>query len=396
MSITIRGIEKDTTFRQERVLYNMKRILDLIRVYIAFVSWILLSNLYAFFVLDLPIAKAHLYSITYGVFLLVNILYFIFFKRAIKQSLYIKSLKKWESLVFLYILAVMGWGAITSIIDFQLYVHTMVYTLSILFCAALLYIKPSQMIFAVCFSSIILIIGTINLHLSFFLLSFEIIYVLSIILISLLLSRIVYSLYKKSYISNRQLQLENKRNLDLTEQLRQANQQLEMEVDYDFLTKLYNRRGFLRHIHVLFAENDDETIPLTAMIMDIDYFKNYNDFYGHKKGDIVLHTVAQQIQKALSQYGFTIARWGGEEFVAFGVESNIQNVQLLCQTLCDEINALAIPHEKSDVAGHITISVGSCTRTCSSVDDVDFLINNADKALYSIKGTCRNSYAIFQ
>jgi len=171
---------------------------------------------------------------------------------------------------------------------------------------------------------------------------------------------------------------------------------LEAEVEkiyYDPLTGIYNRRYLDKHLERLIKTLSRTNGNLSLLIIDIDRFKNYNDSYGHSEGDNCLKTVALTLEKNIARADDFVARYGGEEFVVVLPNADELGAHIVANRLLESIRKLKIPHEYSDAAGFVTISIGvtssRATRTLSSND----FISQADRMLYVAKQTGRNRYA---
>ena len=158
---------------------------------------------------------------------------------------------------------------------------------------------------------------------------------------------------------------------------------------YDELTKISNRRTFDETLQVHFERAHREETALAILFIDVDFFKNYNDFYGHQKGDDVISTIAKTIKNAIRHMDF-VARYGGEEFVVLLPETDAHGAYAVASNIFKAIDRLEIPHEKSLVAKHITISLGITVYRGEDDIDKDALLGIADQALYRAKQLGRN------
>ncbi|MFZ0022297.1 GGDEF domain-containing protein [Acinetobacter sp.] len=158
---------------------------------------------------------------------------------------------------------------------------------------------------------------------------------------------------------------------------------------YDELTKISNRRTFDETLQVHFERARREETALAILFIDVDFFKNYNDFYGHQKGDDVISTIAKTIKNAIRHMDF-VARYGGEEFVVLLPETDAHGAYAVASNIFKAIDRLEIPHEKSSVAKHITISLGITVYRGEDDIDKDALLGIADQALYRAKQLGRN------
>lgn len=161
---------------------------------------------------------------------------------------------------------------------------------------------------------------------------------------------------------------------------------------YDGLTHIPNRRYFDETYAKLFQECQRDYIPMSLMMIDVDYFKAFNDHYGHGQGDVCLVKVAQALHSSLKRGGDFVARYGGEEFVVLLRNINELGTRAIAEKLLDAVRELWIIHEYSSVADFVTISIGiahcDALGTISSSD----LLKQSDQALYVAKESGRNRF----
>ena len=171
---------------------------------------------------------------------------------------------------------------------------------------------------------------------------------------------------------------------------------LEYEAKTDFLTGLANRRHFDETIKYELRRNARINNPLTLIMCDVDFFKQYNDLYNHVAGDLCLKHIARTLENVCNRAGDLVARYGGEEFVIILPNTDKNTGLQMAQTLSDEIIKLKIPHSDSTVSPYVTLSIGVATMensgiTLSATDlSEKNLIESADKALYLAKNNGRN------
>jgi len=174
------------------------------------------------------------------------------------------------------------------------------------------------------------------------------------------------------------------------EDLARVNAHLETISRTDALTQIANRRYFddvlANDIGKLSRTNGE----ITLMLCDIDYFKKYNDNYGHPAGDAALQQVAQAIQSSFSRAGDLVARYGGEEFAIILVSINKQTALKLAERMRHNVETLKLEHCNSDVSDVVTISVGVTTLPVNQQTSSAMVIEKVDKALYKAKETGRN------
>jgi len=162
------------------------------------------------------------------------------------------------------------------------------------------------------------------------------------------------------------------------------------ESTIDELTKLRNRRDFLNTFQrylLNFRFSDDR---LCIAIADIDFFKNYNDHYGHPKGDDCLRAIGGAFNRLKDTMGVYCARVGGEEFAMLWFEKDPSHVDAVVNRIGKLIKILKIPHEKSGISEYVTMSIGVYIEKCGASSDHQELYNLADKSLYTAKESGRN------
>ena len=170
-----------------------------------------------------------------------------------------------------------------------------------------------------------------------------------------------------------------------TMELQHANLELSRLANLDGLTQIANRRRFDECLAFEWQRHLRDQHPLALIMVDIDYFKYYNDHYGHQCGDDCLIQVAKAIASVPKRRTDFVARYGGEEFVVILPNTKAENAMFVAESLRREISTLAIPHEKSRVSNHITLSLGIASIVPTSVQSLDTLIAKADAALYAAK-----------
>jgi len=158
----------------------------------------------------------------------------------------------------------------------------------------------------------------------------------------------------------------------------------------DELTKLKNRRDFMHTFQRYLTNYRSFDNWLCIAICDIDFFKNYNDHYGHPMGDTCLRSVAGVLNSLMDNLGVYAARVGGEEFALLWFEKDVSHVDEVLTHISKSIKELEIPHEKSKVSQYVSISIGVYIEHCGVSSETKVLYDLADKALYAAKGSGRN------
>ena len=177
--------------------------------------------------------------------------------------------------------------------------------------------------------------------------------------------------------------------------LRQANLELEKLVNLDGLTQIANRRCFDDRLTIEWQRLSREQQPIGLLLFDIDYFKRYNDCYGHQVGDECLMSIAQTVQKALSRPADLVARYGGEEFAVILPNTNLDGAFKVAEQIRGVIASLAIPHQNSKISNIVTVSVGVTSLIPNPQQKPSTLIKQADIALYNAKQQGRNRAIVF-
>lgn len=177
-------------------------------------------------------------------------------------------------------------------------------------------------------------------------------------------------------------------------ELQTANHELQILAHLDGLTKIANRRCFDRFLEKEWRQLSHAQQPLSLLLLDVDYFKLYNDFYGHQQGDDCLVRIAQTLKEIISRPADLVARYGGEEFVIVLHETNQESAVTVAQTIFHAIESLAIPHQTSLVHSHVTASIGIASLTPILIYTPERLIKQADEALYLAKQQGRNQYCV--
>lgn len=159
----------------------------------------------------------------------------------------------------------------------------------------------------------------------------------------------------------------------------------------DGLTKLPNRRALDEYLAGKWSLYQKTYMPISFVMMDIDYFKNYNDNYGHPEGDKVLEEIAASIDASCRNSDF-VARYGGEEFIIIMLNTDRHEAINVVQRIQEDIYKLNIKHEYSEVSDRISLSIGISTAYVGSAKDYDEYIKRADIALYKAKESGKNTY----
>ncbi|MGJ0322179.1 GGDEF domain-containing response regulator [Aliarcobacter cryaerophilus] len=178
--------------------------------------------------------------------------------------------------------------------------------------------------------------------------------------------------------------------------LKIKNDMLEKLSMYDGLTNIRNRRFFDETFEKTFNEIKRDKKSLAVLMIDIDFFKPYNDNYGHGQGDETLRKVAKALEKTIKRASDFVARYGGEEFVILLKDINKDGVEAVANNLLNAVRELKITHEFSKIEKYVTVSIGaSFYNSSSDITKLELLLK-ADETLYNVKNSGRNNFAILE
>jgi len=176
----------------------------------------------------------------------------------------------------------------------------------------------------------------------------------------------------------------------INDELAHSNRELKRLSSMDGLTGLANRRQFDDTMEQEWQRAIRSELPLSLLFADIDYFKRYNDSYGHQAGDDCLKKVADSLQKTVHRPADLVSRYGGEEFVIILPDTTSEGALAVAEKMLGHITGLKIPHKNSDSADHVTLSIGVATLCPEEGSSPDELIEAADRVLYKAKDDGRN------
>lgn len=190
----------------------------------------------------------------------------------------------------------------------------------------------------------------------------------------------------------KELVVMNEKLTGLHKKLEEDNETLAHLANVDSLTSIANRRMFDAKLQAVFDDrnNYEEKLPMSLLMIDIDYFKQLNDYYGHQKGDDVLEQVATALTKNLRRSSELVARYGGEEFVIFIENCTQQQAIAMAEKKRQAIESLSIEHLNSMVSNCLTISIGIAVVPQGKYVSPEKMLAVADKALYEAKNAGRN------
>lgn len=177
--------------------------------------------------------------------------------------------------------------------------------------------------------------------------------------------------------------------IEVSSELEAVNAELKKLVNIDGLTRLANRHYLDKYLQAEIARSMRNRHNLAVILCDVDYFKKYNDTYGHLKGDDCLKDVASVLNKAIRRSADLVARYGGEEFAVISPDTNGENARALAEKMRHAVEDLNQVHSGVEL-GKVTLSLAVYSTLPEGVDDAEKILLKADKALYQAKQSGRN------
>ncbi len=176
--------------------------------------------------------------------------------------------------------------------------------------------------------------------------------------------------------------------------MKRVHRELQRLSNLDPLTKIANRRFFDTRLQVFFDRARLTGSPISTIVIDVDFFKSYNDSLGHQSGDDCLVRIADRVNRHAKRAGDLTARYGGEEFAVILVDTASDAAVRIAEEIREDVRAIAIPHPCSPIAPVVTISLGVATLTPGEHDTPEKLIRAGDLALYESKAKGRNRVSV--
>ena len=300
--------------------------------------------------------------------------------------------KKIEWFIGLYVFSLASFGVIISLADQSGYNYLMIYTLIMLVSCSFFVLNKIQILIPITIAGLVLVGGLYVLQGNTEQFRSQLLYLMALFPVTYFLSRAFYFTFRHTVNIQARLKSEVEMTKKLSEELREANKKLAIQASIDPLTNLYNRRAINEYIEQLEQRTLKHPYLLSAVVLDIDYFKLYNDTYGHTSGDEVLKKVGAVLLQVAKKHKVFIARWGGEEFTVLMDEQSERNVQQICEEIIHEIHSLQLEHRASLVDRVVTVSMGAHTQIAKTPGDILACIEQADAALYNVKQNGRNNY----
>lgn len=337
------------------------------------------------------------YLFMYLCMIAVNLAYYFYTAGTLVKAGWTgKKIRHAEALITLYITFMMSWGSVISLMDQKLYGQMTAFYLNLIICSIVFYSRSRVSFLPFSLSSLIVLIGLPFVQKNSKILIGHYANFLIILVVSIYVSRILYKNYVEDFRrrtllerANSLLSKEIERNEQINGELFRANAQLKRLSVADELTGLSNRRGFQDYVDAMLSDPSAAPKSISAIMMDIDRFKQYNDTYGHSAGDQVLKAVAEEVLTLLENPKHFAARWGGEEFVFLAFDTDETEIIEIAEKIRAYVEALK-DSPIFEAKNFVTISLGTCTMPLKEKSDVEHSVDYADKALYLAKNSGRN------
>ena len=388
------GYLSDKEFKEDLLYQNLRRGKLLAIITIAF-EIIFFSIAFVSYLLDVNESFAfNSYLAMYSLMIALNLIYLFLIRLFYRKHISVQAM---NNVVTVYLILMMTWGSVISLMDQRMYAQIMTFMVNIAI-SSIIYLLNSKKMFVPYFiSTAVLAIGLPFFQASSDILIGHYVNFLVFIVVFWIASRIVYRNYCDNYVIKKlmdQSELRLKNEMEekkvINEKLADANEQLKKMALTDELTGLPNRRSYGEFIKTVFLNNINSSLTASVIMMDIDFFKQYNDTYGHEKGDLALVEIAGQISSMVEDPEQIAVRWGGEEFVFIAFNKTQDYINAVADLLRIKVMELKIPNPGSFIYPCITISMGVCTGYAASREDINSLIKYADKLLYQAKDGGRN------
>ena len=290
---------------------------------------------------------------------------------------------------YAYAAMAMIFWAIVSMTWLTMTVHTEVFRHQAMMIISMIYImgfvltgvKPFHMLLTGLMAAVVAMIMLLTLYIPIDVMVMGRVLVGSTV-VGFLISKMLCTRERMIFLVMHQARLSEKINRIHAEELLHLSQ-------HDALTKVSNRRTFDEMLDSYFEQARHDEAPLSLLFIDVDFFKKYNDHYGHQKGDEVISAIAKSIKDSIRHMDF-VARYGGEEFVVLLPETDAHGAYAVASNIFKAVERLAIPHSQSLVDSNVTISLGfTVYKGEADIFKSDFL-QRADQALYRAKQLGRN------
>ncbi len=303
----------------------------------------------------------------------------------------------YEKLFTVYAYTFVVWGTAVTLSDQRLYGQVMAFVINVVGISVIFYFNNKMVLRLYIVSGGLLYIGLPFFQSSSNVLIGHYINLTLFLFFTWMASRILYVNFCSNYYnrillgtSHRKLEEQINRNEKVHLELARANEELQRLSLIDALTEIPNRRAFDQQMQRLLNQSEEPCSLVAILMIDIDYFKPFNDNYGHAEGDRIIKEVAQAIHAEMEGERQFAARLGGEEFVAAAFDTGVDGAMELSERIRARVQQLAVPHEYSGVSVYLTVSIGAAAGEAANPEEIARLMERADKGLYLAKTSGRN------
>jgi len=300
------------------------------------------------------------------------------------------NLRKYEFILLAYIYTILVLITVITVMDIYFFKHAALYeVLFLIICT--FFPLPFRKIFWIMLITVPPLVISAYLSIGISGESIKIFLPMSLIIpMGLIIQRHTFKIKRQFTKQHILLQEEMTKSKNLSKLLAEKNNELSEQVLRDTLTNLPNRRAFNNKLTQI-GQQLSKPKSLSVMMIDIDFFKNLNDYYGHLKGDEALIKVATLLDEIAAKYNAFAARWGGEEFVIVSQHA-AKFSEHVCEEILEEVRNLNIRHERSEVADILKVSIGMCHAKISNSEQLKACCVLADEALFTAKQNGRNNF----
>ncbi|WP_397539664.1 GGDEF domain-containing protein [Rummeliibacillus pycnus] len=388
-------IENDINFYRSLAQQNLDRMYLISKIFLWIILFLVLLNIGNIMFLNDHTTYHRIYIIPYALLFSTNCLVLVFaHPNNFKANTSIEYYKKFEENVALFVCWMLMLSLGISMLDQIFYQHTIIYSIAAVICTSFFVMRIRYFIAPFIVAIIGLALNFFNQHEDFYHYSFEMQLVIMLTPILIIVANMNYRRFVESYKQQKYLCRETNRANKLASDLAKANTELKRLSYTDELTHIANRRGFQKYV----AELKERSLSfnLTVLMLDIDYFKNFNDYYGHAYGDMVLSRVSTVLDKVASSTNCFTARWGGEEFILLAPDKEPEEIIVIYNRIIREINHYEFTNAASSISNTLTFSIGAYRGEVKSQDDIQDFLHKADSLLYEIKESGRNGFKLME
>jgi len=326
-----------------------------------------------------------IYAVMYSAMLLMMIGFNLMLRKL--ETNISSNMQRIDFLGSLFSVFVLAWSAGISLLDQQVNGQLTVYMIALMSVAVVPFFRPMHLLPMYLLVHVFFVVSMRAFQSSSTLVFANFINSTAFMFISWIISATRFKKQEELFTNQKLLQINGLELGRINRELEEANQKLEILSQTDGLTGIYNRMMFENKIINEWNRCKRHAIPLSMLMIDIDFFKAYNDHYGHRAGDRCVQQIAKALVSEAKRSADFVARYGGEEFAVVLPHSEKKGALILAEQMRKKVEALEIPHGFPSVSDVLTISIGVYTVIPNDETDIEDFIENTDKALYRAKIT---------